>query len=90
VLPQGSAAGDISPHLLWHQRAEQIMLQRKKVTRRQEIALRIADGVDRVFPVAKVDVQTALVVPAHGGARELAAAGSAAETVLQDRSGRAH
>jgi hypothetical protein len=61
VLPQCSAAGDISPHLLWQQRAEQIMLQRKGVTRRQEIALRIADGIDRVFPFAKTDVQTAPV-----------------------------
>ena len=61
VLPQCSAAGDISPHLLWQQRAEQAMLQRKGVTRRQEIALRIADGIDRVFPWAKTDVQTAPV-----------------------------
>jgi hypothetical protein len=61
VLPQCSAAGDISPHLLWQQRAEQSMVQRKGVTRRQEIALRIADGVDRAFPFAKTDVQTALV-----------------------------
>ncbi len=61
VLPQCSAAGDISPHLLWQQRAEQDMLKRKGVTRRQEIALRIADGIDRVFPFAKTDVQTAPV-----------------------------
>jgi hypothetical protein len=61
VLPQCSAAGDISPHLLWQQQAEQTMLQRKGVSRRQEIALRIADGVDRVFPFARKDVQTALV-----------------------------
>lgn len=61
ILPQCSAAGDISPHLLWQQRAEQDMLRRKGVTRRQEIALRIADGIDRVFPFAKTDVQTAPV-----------------------------
>jgi len=61
ILPQCSAAGDISPHLLWQQRAEQAMIQRKGVTRRQEIALRIADAVDQVFPLAKTDIQTAPV-----------------------------
>ena len=61
VLAQCAAAGDQSPHFLWRQRAEQIMLQRKGISRRQEIALRIARGVDEVFPLAQKDIQTRLV-----------------------------
>lgn len=60
VLPQCSAAGDISPHLQWRQQAEKIMLERKGISRRQEIALRIAEAVDRVFPQAK-DIKDKLV-----------------------------
>lgn len=37
------------------------MMQRKGVTRRQEIALRIAEGVDQVFPLARTTIQTAPV-----------------------------
>jgi len=61
VLPQCAAAGDQSPHLLWRQRAEQEMLRRKGISRREEIALRVARGVDEVFPYAKEDVKTKLV-----------------------------
>ena len=52
----------------FRKQAEQIMLQRKGISRRQEIALRIADAVDRVFPYAKKDVQTSIVF-AHTVAR---------------------
>ena len=58
VFAQCSAAGDVSPHLLFRKRAEQVMLERMGVSRRQEIALRIANAVDRVFPSAKQAVQT--------------------------------
>ncbi len=61
VFAQCSAAGDISPHFLLRKSAERIMMKRMGVTRRQEIALRIADGVDRVFPSAKEAVATSLV-----------------------------
>ena len=61
VLAQCSAAGDLSPHLQWRKQAEEIMLQRKGITRRQEIAGRIADAVDRVFPYAKTDVKDKLI-----------------------------
>ena len=61
VFPQCAPAGDQSPHLLWRQRAEQEMLHRKGISRRQEIALRVARGVDEVFPYAKEGMKTAMV-----------------------------
>jgi len=61
VLPQCAAAGDQSPHLLFRSRAEEIMAQRRGLTRRQEIARRIAGAVEDVLPVAKADIRTALV-----------------------------
>jgi hypothetical protein len=53
IFPQCSAAGDQSPHLIWRKAAEAEMRKRKGITSRQEIALRIADAVDRVFAYAK-------------------------------------
>jgi hypothetical protein len=61
VLPQCSAAGDQSPHLLLRARAEEFMAQRRALTRRQEIARRIASAVEDVLPVAKADVRTAMI-----------------------------
>lgn len=61
VLPQCGAAGDISPHLLFRKHAEQRMLERKGISRRQEIALRIANAVDNVFPYAREDIKTRVV-----------------------------
>ena len=57
VLPQCSAAGDQSPHLLLHKAAEDRMLQLRGIDRRQEIAERIAAGVARVMPVAHLDIR---------------------------------
>jgi len=53
ILPQCGAAGDQSPHLQLHQKDEQVMRERKGVSRRQEIASRIAGAVDEVFPYVK-------------------------------------
>ncbi len=61
VFPQCAAAGDQSPHLLWRKRAEDEMLRRKGISRREEIAQRVARGVDEVFRYAKDDVKTKLV-----------------------------
>jgi len=55
VFPQCGAAGDQSPHLLWQKKAEDIMRQKRGISRRQEIARRIAQAVDEVFPYAKKD-----------------------------------
>jgi len=61
VLPQCAPAGDLSPHLLYRQGAEQIMDLRRGLSRRKEIARRIANAVDDVLPVAKVAIQSRLV-----------------------------
>ena len=58
VLPQCAAAGDQSPHFLLFGRTEENMRKRKGVSEREEIAIRIADAVDYVFPLAKSDIQT--------------------------------
>jgi hypothetical protein len=52
VLPQCAAAGDISPHLLFRKRAEDAMLKARGLSRRREIARRIADAVEDVLPLA--------------------------------------
>lgn len=51
ILPQCSAAGDITSHLMLDKRANERMQQLRNRTFRQEIALRIADTVDRILPV---------------------------------------
>ena len=50
IMPQCSAAGDQSPHLLFDKRAEERMLELKGRTSREDIAHRIADAVDEVLP----------------------------------------
>lgn len=49
VLPQCSAAGDQSPHLLFEKRAAQRMLKLKGRDECQEIAVRLADAVGEVL-----------------------------------------
>ena len=61
VLPQCGPAGDQSPHLLVRKQAEEVMLKRKGISSRQEIALRIARAVDEVMPYAKQDIKDRLV-----------------------------
>jgi hypothetical protein len=58
ILPQCAAAGDLSPHLLLRNRAEQIMAERRGISRRQEIARRIANAVEDVLPCANKDTKT--------------------------------
>jgi len=60
ILPQCSAAGDQSPHFLLNSRAEENMRKIKGVSEREEIALRIADAVDYVFPLTKKDIRTSV------------------------------
>lgn len=61
ILPQIAPSGDLSPHLLWRTKAETEMMKRKGITRRQEIALRVADAVDQVYPYVQNDIQNELV-----------------------------
>lgn len=60
VLPQIAAAGDISPHCMFRKDAESIMLQRRGLSRRQEIARRIANAVDDALPTANADAKSAI------------------------------
>ncbi len=61
ILPQVAAAGDLSPHLMWRNEAENEMLKRKGITRRQEIGRRIANAVDEVFPYVQDDIKNEVV-----------------------------
>jgi hypothetical protein len=49
VLPQASAAGDQSPHLIWGKAEHERMLALKGRTSREEIAHRIADAVEETL-----------------------------------------
>ena len=49
VLALCSAAGDQSPHLLLYHREEAEMRKRRGITERREIAIRVADAVDRAL-----------------------------------------
>lgn len=60
ILPQCASAGDNSPHRLFRKAAEEAMLARKGISRRQEIANRIAHAVDDVLPSAGNDIKFAL------------------------------
>jgi hypothetical protein len=51
VLPQCSAAGDQSPHLLFDKRADARMLELKGRSEREELGNRIADAVDGILAV---------------------------------------
>ncbi len=61
VLPQCAAAGDVSPHLLYRSRAEELTRQKRGLSSRQEIARRIVDAVESTMPLAKQDIQTSMV-----------------------------
>jgi len=56
VLAWIGAAGDQSPHLMWNKAAEARMLKARGLTRLQEIARRIAQGVDEAYDAAKDDL----------------------------------
>jgi len=58
ILPQCSAAGDQSPHLLLHKTAEAEMLQRRGVSEREEVGRRIAATVRDCHDVARSDIRT--------------------------------
>ncbi|HPD13528.1 MAG TPA: hypothetical protein PLE19_01170 [Planctomycetota bacterium] len=61
ILPQSSAAGDQSPHLLFRKQAEATMRKRRgNLTPRQEIGRRIAAAVADGLELAKTDIRTEL------------------------------
>ncbi|MCX8108172.1 MAG: hypothetical protein N3G20_05140 [Verrucomicrobiae bacterium] len=53
ILPQCAPCGDLSPHPVFRQRAEEFMLKRRGLSPRQEIARRIANAVKEGIPVAE-------------------------------------
>jgi hypothetical protein len=60
ILPQCASAGDQSPHPLFRKQAEELMAKRRGLTRRQEIARRIASAVEDVMPVAQADAKVSI------------------------------
>lgn len=62
VLAQCGSAGDQSPHPIFRSQAEELMAKRRGLTRRQEIARRIADAVEDVLPVALTDAKPSLIL----------------------------
>lgn len=83
ILPQCSPAGDQSPHLMLRKDLEAAMRQRTGLTERQEIARRIARGVEDVFEGAKDDIRTELAVTHHVETLELPARKVTAEEYEQ-------
>jgi hypothetical protein len=65
VLPQCSAAGDQSPTVLVDKKAESRMQQLTGRSRRQEIAVRLADAVTSVLPIAETTIDFNLVFARH-------------------------
>jgi hypothetical protein len=61
ILPQCGAAGDVSPHLLFRSRAEEIMRRKRGLSSRQEIARRIVDAVANALPLARKDIRTRVI-----------------------------
>jgi len=57
IFPQCAPSGDLSPHLLFRKKADEIMQKRRGISRRQEIARRIANAVDDVFPLARAEIK---------------------------------
>jgi hypothetical protein len=58
IFAQCAAAGDISPHRMFRKSAEESMQKRRGLSWRQEIARRIANAVEDVYPCAKKEIQT--------------------------------
>jgi hypothetical protein len=57
ILPQSSAAGGLSPHLMFNKKAGKRMLELKGISSRQEIANRIKAAFDDVFSWARKDMK---------------------------------
>ena len=58
IFPQCAAAGDISPHRMFREKAEDVMRERRGLSWRQEIARRIANAVEDGLVSAKSEIQT--------------------------------
>ena len=65
VLAQCAPAGDQSPHLLMHKELSGVMRERRGVTEREEIGLRIARAVEDGLEGARHDIRWALPFVHH-------------------------
>jgi sugar phosphate isomerase/epimerase len=61
VFPQCAPAGDLSPHPIYRKQVEQMMAERRGLSRRKEIARRIVNAVDDGFSVAKAGIRNRLI-----------------------------
>jgi hypothetical protein len=61
VFPQCAPAGDLSPHAIYRKAVEQVMDQRRGLSRRQEIARRIVNAIDDTLPIAEAGRNSRLV-----------------------------
>lgn len=61
IFAQCAAAGDQCPEAIVRNKAEKVMMERKKKSRKEEMADRVIRAVDEVWPCAKADLQTRLV-----------------------------
>jgi hypothetical protein len=62
VLPQCSAAGDLSPRIQYNRKAEKRMLMLKNMTLRQDIACRFAATFDELLSCVKKDIRREVVL----------------------------
>lgn len=65
ILPQCSAAGDLTSHLIFDQAANNRMLKLRGRTAREEIAQRISDAVSRIMPYLKPTIDHAPKIRHH-------------------------
>jgi hypothetical protein len=65
ILPQCSAAGELTSHLIFENAAHERMLELRGRTPRQEIATRIADAVGRVLPYLPPAIDNAPLLTHH-------------------------
>lgn len=65
ILPQCSAAGDLTPHLIFDNPAHERMLELRGRTGRQEVAMRIADAIGRVLPYLPPTIETSPILKHH-------------------------
>lgn len=65
ILPQVSAAGELTSHLIFENPAHDRMLKLRNRSHREEVAVRIADAVGRVLPVLAPTIERAPLLRHH-------------------------
>ena len=87
VFFQVGASGDVTPvnHEFIYRRAEEIMLKRKGITARQELANRVLKAVDEVMPYVKNEIRNEVIFKHSVAKVTLPGKGSARSAFLPDR-----